>query len=123
MDITCENLDFCLLNGRKMLHGVTTHQPIQAGSMTAILGASGSAKTTFINTLSGRNYEGVAHGTIGVNGVNLSSVAALGQSSRVAVASQDDIMMRDMTVEENLLHAARCKLSMHMSDAHIRGIV
>eukprot|EP01080_Neovahlkampfia_damariscottae_P000220 gene220-4466_t len=118
IDIGFNNLSVQLRNGKKILQNVCGE--FKNGRLTAIMGLSGSGKTTFLTTLSGRQYAGRVSGDVLFNGkaVSLSKYDKL-----FGFVPQEDIMLRMMTVYETLYFAARTKLSWRKSNAEITKIV
>lgn len=79
---------------------------MSSGSLTAILGGSGSGKTSFLNTLSHKISESgmKTTGVVSYNGsVKLSSI-------RSAYVMQQDILLPMLTVRETLFYAADLRL-------------
>ncbi|KAJ3149950.1 hypothetical protein HDU89_003406 [Geranomyces variabilis] len=77
---------------------------IVPGRMTAIMGPSGAGKTTFMSVLMGKVSR--TTGSLFING-------AEGEMKKfqkiIGFVPQDDIMLRELTVRENILHAARVR--------------
>lgn len=88
---------------------------IQSGSLSAVMGASGAGKSTFVNVLMGKQ----AHtgGTTKINGVagNISKFKKI-----IGYVPQDDILLAEMTVRENILHSARMRLPCDWTDVEIQ---
>ena len=80
---------------------------LQAKTMTAVMGGSGSGKTSLLNALSGRAFYGELSGTIRVNGI-ISTIAT--HKNEVGYVPQDDIVYTELTVKENLLYSGRFQL-------------
>ncbi|KAJ3052883.1 hypothetical protein HK097_005473 [Rhizophlyctis rosea] len=103
MNFHFQNLGLRLKNGRSILAGVNGH--IKSGSLTAIMGPSGAGKTTFMSVLMGKVAR--TDGKLYINGRE-------GEMSKfkkiIGYVPQEDVMLREMTVKENILHAARVKL-------------
>src|SRR5690606_13412735 len=104
--------------GEVILRGVTGQ--VKHGRLTAIMGQSGCGKSTFLTTLAGRAFYGKTLGKVFVNGVE-SNLRNL--NSKMGFVPQDDIMLRDLTVEETLLFSARTRLSGIKSMKEIYSIV
>ena len=91
-------------SSKSILGNVTAFMP--SGSLTAILGASGSGKTSLLNALSHRIKQGrlKTEGSILYNGNSrLSSV-------RSAYVMQQDVLLPTLTVRETLYYAAELRL-------------
>jgi ABC-type lipoprotein export system ATPase subunit len=80
---------------------------LQAKTMTAVMGGSGSGKTSLLNALSGRASYGELSGTIRVNGIQ-SAMAT--HKNEVGYVPQDDIVYHELTVKENLMYSGRFQL-------------
>lgn len=118
IDIAFDGLGVELRNGKKVLQNVSGE--FKHGRMTAVMGLSGSGKTTFLTTLSGRQWVGTVTGKVFFNGkkVNLSNYYKL-----VGFVPQEDTMLRMMTVYETLYFAARTKLNWRKSNQEIENLV
>ncbi|KAL7748707.1 hypothetical protein RI367_005860 [Sorochytrium milnesiophthora] len=117
MNFRFEALGLCLSKGKKtILDGVTGS--IQAGRITAIMGPSGAGKTTFMNVLMGKVLR--TDGTLYING----RTAEVHQYRKlIGYVPQEDVMMRELTVRENILHAARIKLPADWTDREVTEYV
>ena len=80
---------------------------LQAKTMTAVMGGSGSGKTSLLNALSGRASYGELSGTIRVNGIQS---AISNHKNEVGYVPQDDIVYHELTVKENLMYSGRFQL-------------
>ncbi|KAL5435564.1 hypothetical protein PMIN05_007233 [Paraphaeosphaeria minitans] len=111
-----EGLEFEPQAGKKILKGVSGH--IQSGSMWAVMGGSGAGKSTFFNVLMGKTRH--TGGQIKVNGhpKNMAKYKKL-----IGFVPQDDIVIPELTVRENILHSARCRLPMTWKDRDIQAYV
>lgn len=77
-------------------------------SLTFILGPSGAGKSSLLSCLAGKVLNCRAHGRILING----TAGKLSHYKRIiGFVPQDDIMFSQLTVEENLLYAARFKMA------------
>ncbi|KAJ3177496.1 hypothetical protein HDU85_005863 [Gaertneriomyces sp. JEL0708] len=103
INFTFENLGLKIKGGKSVLQGVTGS--IKAGRMTAIMGPSGAGKTTFMNVLMGKVDR--THGKLFINNKESEMQA---YKKIIGYVPQEDIMLRELTVRENILHAARIKL-------------
>ncbi|KAI9102428.1 hypothetical protein DFS34DRAFT_390951 [Phlyctochytrium arcticum] len=90
-------------NSKTILEGVNGE--IRAGRMTAIMGPSGAGKTTFMNVLMGKVTR--THGKLFINNTEAEMHT---YKKIIGYVPQEDIMLRELTVRENILHAARVKL-------------
>ena len=89
---------------KNILKGVSASMP--SGSLTAIMGSSGSGKTSVLNTLSKRNAVGRLRttGDIAYNG------SPQLRSIRSAYVMQQDVLIPTLTVRETLYYAAELRL-------------
>lgn len=111
-----EGLEFEPTPGKKILKGVSGC--IQSGSMWAVMGGSGAGKSTFFNVLMGKTRH--TGGLIKVNGhpKDMAKYKKL-----IGFVPQDDIVLPELTVRENILHSARCRLPMSWNDKDIQAYV
>lgn len=111
-----EGLEFEPTPGKKILKGVSGY--IQSGSMWAVMGGSGAGKSTFFNVLMGKTRH--TGGLIKVNGhpKDMAKYKKL-----IGFVPQDDIVIPELTVRENILHSARCRLPMTWRDVDIQAYV
>eukprot|EP01113_Clastostelium_recurvatum_P019864 TRINITY_DN2352_c0_g1_i2.p1 TRINITY_DN2352_c0_g1~~TRINITY_DN2352_c0_g1_i2.p1 ORF type:complete len:993 (+),score=221.18 TRINITY_DN2352_c0_g1_i2:230-3208(+) len=79
---------------------------IEPGKITAIFGASGAGKTTFIDILAGRKNTGIVKGDVYVN--NEPRNKAFKRIS--GYVTQDDVMLGTLTVREHLAYTAMLRL-------------
>ncbi|KAJ6229696.1 abc transporter g family member 28 [Anaeramoeba flamelloides] len=101
-----------------VLKGVTGK--IFHGSVTAIMGPSGAGKTTFLNTLCGKASYGIPNGTVKLNGYEESITE---YKKVIGFVPQEDIMMRELTVKENMLFSAKLRLDRDMPKKDIKNFV
>ncbi|XP_054912476.1 broad substrate specificity ATP-binding cassette transporter ABCG2b [Poeciliopsis prolifica] len=94
---------------------------IMRPGMNAIMGATGSGKTSLLDVIAGRkNPAGLRQGTVQVNGKAVTSELRLSS----AYVVQDDILMGTLSVRENLLFSANLRLNpKHYSSADKQGRV
>ncbi len=116
IDFRFENLGLNIKgSGKSVLKGVTGE--ILHGRVTAVMGPSGAGKSTFMTTLAGKAYYGNQTGTVYINGVS----ETLSKYKRiVGFVPQEDIMMRDMTVKENLQYSGNIRLSSKLTQMERR---
>lgn len=119
LDIQFEGLSLTLPppHSKTILNGVCGR--IRPGKVTAIMGPSGAGKTTFLSVLMGR--VGRTAGSLCING----KVDEMWKFKKVTgFVPQDDIMMRELTVRENILFSARVRLPRHgWSEAQVQAHV
>ncbi|KAL7493376.1 hypothetical protein ACHAWT_002526 [Skeletonema menzelii] len=77
-------------------------------TMVAVMGGTGSGKSSLLNALCGRAYYGKVSGKVFVNG-NEAKIEE--QKGVIGFVPQEDIVYPDLTVKENLLYAGRLTLS------------
>ncbi|KAK3812581.1 MAG: hypothetical protein JOS17DRAFT_708785 [Linnemannia elongata] len=102
-DIEFERLGLTLPNGTPILQNVSG--VLRSGRTCAIMGPSGSGKTTLISMLTSKVPKD--EGKIRVNGLeqDLSYYRKL-----IGFVPQEDVMMRELTVHDVLLHSAYMRL-------------
>ncbi|KAF9109587.1 hypothetical protein BGX27_007451, partial [Mortierella sp. AM989] len=102
-DIEFERLSLTLSNGTAILQNVSG--VLRSGRACAIMGPSGSGKTTLISMLTSKVLKD--EGRILINGQeeDLSHYRKL-----IGYVPQDDIMLRELTVNDILLHSAYMRL-------------
>ncbi|EDR02150.1 uncharacterized protein LACBIDRAFT_309799 [Laccaria bicolor S238N-H82] len=82
------------------------------GQVLAIMGASGSGKSTFLDILARKNKRGVVKGEIRVNGREVGDEVFRGL---VGFVDQEDTLMGTLTVYESVLYSALLRLPREMS--------
>lgn len=103
-----ENVSYHL-NGKQILSGV---QGVAApGQVTAIIGASGAGKTTFLDILARKNKRGVVQGGFYVNG---EKVVDKEYRNVIGFVDQDDTMLPTLTVHETIMTSALLRLPRDM---------
>ncbi|ATY64290.1 ABC transporter [Cordyceps militaris] len=101
---------------RPILQNVTGS--IDVGSLVAVMGGSGAGKSTFVNVLMGKTTH--TGGMVTINGLP-SKVSRY--KKLIGYVPQDDIVLPELTVFENILHAARIRLPRSWKDHDIRSHV
>ncbi|KAF0442646.1 putative ATP-dependent permease ADP1 [Gigaspora margarita] len=106
-DIEFENLGLVLPSGIEIMKGVSgklTH-----GRACAIMGPSGAGKTTFVSLLTGKAKR--TSGAVKINGVpdSLEKYRKL-----IGFVPQEDVMLRELTVRDILVHSALMRLPSDM---------
>lgn len=100
------------LNGKNILSNI--HGICHPGEVTAIMGASGAGKTTFLDILARKNKRGQVSGNFFVNGEKVSDV---NYKNVVGFVDQEDTMLPTLTVHETILNSALLRLPRHMGRA------
>jgi ABC-type multidrug transport system ATPase subunit len=111
-----ENLAYETRSGKKILQEVTGTMP--RGSMWGVMGGSGAGKSTFLNVLMGK-----ASHTGGAVKINGWSKDMNKYKKLIGYVPQDDIVFPELTVRENILHSARCRLPASWRDNEIQDHV
>ncbi|KAF2007920.1 ABC transporter-like protein [Amniculicola lignicola CBS 123094] len=89
---------------KAILDGISAD--LQSGTLTAIIGGSGSGKTSLLNQMSGR-----MHGNrLSISGQTLFNGSEDASSIRSAYVIQQDILLPTLTVRETLTYAAQLRL-------------
>jgi len=96
-DIEFKNVDFSYVEGQKVLKDFTLS--VKKGQKIALVGATGSGKTTVVNLLM-RFYD-VDSGSIEIDGVNINDIKKEDLRSTIAIVLQDTVLFKD-TIENNL---------------------
>lgn len=100
------------LNGREILSGIQGAST--PGQITAIMGASGAGKTTFLDILARKNKRGAVQGNFFVNGEKISDND---YKSMIGFVDQEDTMLPTLTVHETIQTSALLRLPRDMSRA------
>ena len=93
------------LNGKEILSGI--QGMAHPGEITAIMGASGAGKTTFLDILARKNKRGHTTGNFYVNGEKVSDSE---YKSVIGFVDQEDTMLPTLTVHETILTSALLRL-------------
>lgn len=97
--IALENVFFAYTQDRQALKGMSL--TIEAGKKTALVGSSGSGKSTIVNLIP-RFYD-IQEGSIIIDGQNIKSVKLASLRKQVSLVSQE-IMLFDDTIEGNIAY-------------------
>lgn len=97
-EVRFENVGFSYDEGKKVLKNISFHAP--AGSVTALVGSSGSGKTTISGLVA--SFLDADEGTIQVDGADLHRVKLESYRSQLGVVLQDDFLFEG-TIRENIL--------------------
>ncbi|KAH7884256.1 hypothetical protein F5I97DRAFT_1888019 [Phlebopus sp. FC_14] len=112
------SLSYTLPNGLEVLKDV--RGIARPGKVTAIMGASGSGKSSLIDILAHRNKIGSVRGEILVNGRECTP----GEMRRLSgYVDQEDTLMPTLTVYETVLYSALLRLPREMSEEEKVGRV
>ncbi|KAL8993395.1 MAG: hypothetical protein Q9188_007340, partial [Gyalolechia gomerana] len=102
---------------KRILHDVSAKMP--SGSLTAILGGSGSGKTTMLHALSHR----IGGSRLRMGGEILYNGDSHISKTRNAYVMQHDVLLPTLTVRETLLYAAELRLPPHTTPGERRKVV
>lgn len=97
-DIVFENVGFAYEEGKQVLNDISFAS--LAGTVTALVGTSGSGKTTIAGLAA--SFLNPVSGIITVDGVDLSKVSLSSYRSQLGVVLQDDFLFEG-TIRENIL--------------------
>tara|TARA_B100000427_G_scaffold43717_2_gene32197 strand:- start:2797 stop:4638 length:1842 start_codon:yes stop_codon:yes gene_type:complete len=97
LSVKAEGVEFAYREGDRVLHGINVDLP--AGSSVAIVGETGSGKTTFAKLIA-RLADPTA-GNLFIGGVNLKEMASQDRRSVIRMVPQDGFLF-DTTVAENI---------------------
>lgn len=111
-DIKFQEVDFSYTNEEPILKGVSFIVPEQ--KLTAIVGDSGSGKSTILNLIS-KFYE-VDGGTISIGGKTIQGISAERILEQISTVEQD-VFLFDDTVRENIRHARPGATNEEIEDA------
>ncbi|GAB2272328.1 ABC transporter G member 28 [Dionaea muscipula] len=106
LEVSFKDLTLTLKGKNKHLMRCVTGK-IMPGRVSAVMGPSGAGKTTFLSALSGKATGCHMTGLILINGKNESIHS---YKKIIGFVPQDDIVHGNLTVEENLIFSARCRL-------------
>eukprot|EP01083_Nonionella_stella_P008884 25735_1 len=87
---------------------------IVPGRITAIMGPSGAGKTTFLTALMGK-----ADGISGSTSVNGNECHMSEYSKLIGFVPQNDVMIRELSVRDNIWFSARMRLPRRWTDAEV----
>lgn len=106
-----ENVSYSI-NGKEILSGI--QGACTPGQITAIMGASGAGKTSFLDILARKNKRGSVNGDFYVNGEKISDSDF---KTMVGFVDQEDTMLATLTVHETIMTSALLRLPRDMSRA------
>jgi subfamily B ATP-binding cassette protein MsbA len=118
-DMVFENVSFAYESGKEVVKGITFEAP--SGSVTALVGTSGSGKTTIAGLAA--TFLNPDSGTIFLDGHDLQTITLESFRSRLGVVLQDDFLFEG-TIRENILFprpdASSEQLQLAVRAAHVQ---
>jgi subfamily B ATP-binding cassette protein MsbA len=96
-DVRFEDVEFAYEANKQVLHGISFES--QPGTVTALVGSSGSGKSTIIGLIAA--FHVPSQGRILVDGVDLATVRLSSYRTRLGVVLQDSFLF-DGTIRENV---------------------
>jgi subfamily B ATP-binding cassette protein MsbA len=118
-NISFENVSFSYEEGKEILHNISFKAP--AGSVTALVGTSGSGKTTIAGLAA--SFIKPDSGVIYLDKIDLKNIKLESYRSRLGVVLQDDFLFEG-TIKENILfpkpEASEKELDAAVDAAHVR---
>lgn len=118
-DIAFDNVSFAYEEGKEVVKNISFNAP--AGSVTALVGTSGSGKTTIAGLAA--SFLNPDKGSITLDGTDLSKVKLESYRSHLGVVLQDDFLFEG-TIRENILfprpNASEEKLLEAVKAAHVQ---
>ena len=100
-DITFKNVSFSYKEGNKVIHDISFQA--KKGSMTALVGTSGSGKSTIAGLAA--SFLNPQSGTITVDGIDLSTIKLSCYRKKLGVVLQDDFLFEG-TIKQNILFSS-----------------
>jgi len=98
-DIKFDNVSFAYEEGKEVIRNISFDAP--AGSVIALVGTSGSGKTTIAGLAA--SFLNPQSGTVTVDGVDMSKISLDSYRSQLGVVLQDDFLFEG-TIRENILY-------------------
>ena len=98
--ITFENVNFSYVPGHQVLHNFSFE--VRAGHKVALVGATGSGKTTVVNLL--MRFYNPDSGKIAIDGVDIRDIACDELRRNTAIVLQDTVLFAD-TVKNNIRYS------------------
>lgn len=95
--IDFENVCFSYVEGKPVLKNFSVD--VRSGHKIALVGATGSGKTTIVNLL--LRYYDVDSGTIKVDGININDISKKDLRDSISIVLQDAVLFED-TIENNI---------------------
>ncbi len=113
-NISFKNIDFSYVEGQKVLKNFSLE--VKKGEKIALVGATGSGKTTIVNLLM-RFYE-VDSGSIQIDGIDIRDISKDELRHTIAIVLQDTVLFQD-TIEKNIKYGRLDASFDEMKDAAI----
>jgi ABC-type multidrug transport system fused ATPase/permease subunit len=117
-DIVFDDVSFQYSDEKRVLNNVSLEAP--AGSVTALVGSSGSGKSTIAGLVS--SFLNPEIGTITIDGIDLSQVTLESYRQNLGVVLQDDFLFEG-TIKENICfprpHATEGKINAAVKAAYV----
>ncbi len=98
--ISFKNVDFSYIEGTKVLHSFDLD--VYSGQKVALVGSTGSGKTTVVNLL--MRFYNIDSGSITIDGVDIKDIDCGELRKNIAIVLQDTVLFAD-TVEKNLKYS------------------
>ncbi|WP_242917783.1 ABC transporter ATP-binding protein [Pontibacter liquoris] len=118
-DIVFDRVSFAYESGKDVVKEISFKAP--AGSVTALVGTSGSGKTTIAGLAA--SFLNPDSGTITVDGYDLQSISLQSYRSQLGVVLQDDFLFEG-TIRQNILfprpNATEAQLQQAVQAAHVQ---
>lgn len=99
-EITFKNIDFSYIPGKQVLYDFNLD--VKPGQKIALVGATGSGKTTVVNLL--MRFYPVDAGEILIDGVNIQDIKRDSLRKNIAIVLQDTVLFSD-TIESNIKYS------------------
>jgi subfamily B ATP-binding cassette protein MsbA len=97
-DVRFEDVSFAYVEDKPVLHGVSFHA--QPGTVTALVGSSGSGKSTMISLICG--FHTAQSGAVLIDGRDLATIRLASYRNQLGVVLQETFLF-DGTIRENIL--------------------
>jgi len=107
-----ENVNFSYVPGHPVIQDFDLTVP--SGKKVALVGSTGSGKTTVVNLL--MRYYDIDSGVIRIDGQNIAKVARSSIRKNVAIVLQDTVLFSD-TIRNNLLYANEAATQTQLDEA------